>query len=209
MIMLHFLTIGAVLGLSAGLAPGPLLTLVISETLQHDIRAGVKVAVAPFITDLPIILFTFLVLSKISNSNIMLAFVSFCGSVFIMKMGVENIRRGGVAIVVGKSRPRSFGRGILANLLSPHPYLFWLSVGMPIMVKAMRVNLAATAVFLAGFYLLLVGSKVLLAVLVGKSKSFLSGNFYINTMRFLGAVLCVLAGVLFYDGVQLLLSRQL
>ena len=48
--MLHFLTLGTVLGLSAGLAPGPLLTLVISETLQHDIRAGIKVAVAPFIT---------------------------------------------------------------------------------------------------------------------------------------------------------------
>ncbi|MBT4876955.1 MAG: LysE family translocator, partial [Desulfobacula sp.] len=45
--MIHYLTIGMVLGLSAGLAPGPLLTLVISETLLHDIRAGIKVAMAP------------------------------------------------------------------------------------------------------------------------------------------------------------------
>lgn len=207
--MLHFFTIGAVLGLSAGLAPGPLLTLVISETLQHDIRAGIKVAVAPFITDLPIILVTVLVLSKISNSHIMLALVSFCGSIFIMKMGIKNIRRGGVTVVVGESRHQSFSRGIWANFLSPHPYLFWLSVGMPLMVKAMQVNLLTMAIFLISFYLMLVGSKVFLAVLVGKSKSFLGGKFYINTMRFLGVVLCVLAIALFYDGVKLLLQNQL
>ena len=47
--MINFLTIGTILGLSAGFAPGPLLALVISETLQHDIKSGVKVALAPII----------------------------------------------------------------------------------------------------------------------------------------------------------------
>jgi len=65
--MLNFLTIGTLLGLSAGLAPGPLLTLVISETLQHDIKSGVKVALAPFITDLPIIILT--VCGSLKNSS--------------------------------------------------------------------------------------------------------------------------------------------
>jgi hypothetical protein len=53
--MTHFLGIGIIFGLSAGLAPGPLLMLVISDTLRHGIKAGVKVALAPVITDLPII----------------------------------------------------------------------------------------------------------------------------------------------------------
>ena len=44
-----------VLGLAAGFAPGPLLVLVISETLQHSTRAGIKVAFAPVITDLAIV----------------------------------------------------------------------------------------------------------------------------------------------------------
>lgn len=47
--MLYFLTVGTVLGLSAGFAPGPLLALVISETLRHGIPAGVRVALAPII----------------------------------------------------------------------------------------------------------------------------------------------------------------
>ena len=63
--MIHYLTIGTVLGLSAGFAPGPLLTLVISETLQHDIKSGIKIALAPIITDLPIIILTLFILSKL------------------------------------------------------------------------------------------------------------------------------------------------
>jgi len=53
--MTNFLTIGIMLGTSAGFAPGPLLTLVISESLQHGVKSGAKVALAPIITDLPII----------------------------------------------------------------------------------------------------------------------------------------------------------
>ncbi len=65
--MIPILIIGTVLGLSAGFAPGPLLTLVISETLQSEIRSGVKVALAPIITDVPIIVLTLFILSKLSN----------------------------------------------------------------------------------------------------------------------------------------------
>jgi threonine/homoserine/homoserine lactone efflux protein len=53
--MLEYLTQGTLLGLAAGVAPGPLLVLVVTETIRHDTVAGVKVALAPMITDVPII----------------------------------------------------------------------------------------------------------------------------------------------------------
>lgn len=204
--MLHFLTLGLLLGLSAGFTPGPLLTLTVSETLKYDIKAGLKVAVSPFFTDLPIIFFAFLLLSKISDSHNILALISFCGASFIMKFGIDNLKSSGVVIDVEASPPHSLSKGIVTNLLSPHPYLFWLSVGMPIMVKAMRQSTLAVAVFLVSFYVCLVGSKVFLAIVVGKSKTFLSGRLYVLSIRFLGGVLCALAVVLFYDGVKLLFS---
>ncbi len=40
-------------------------------------------------------------------------------------------------------------------------------------------------------------------LLVGRSKSLLSGRVYLYTMRFLGLVLCALACVFFYDGLRL------
>ena len=170
--MLSFLTIGIILGLSAGFAPGPLLTLVISETLQHDIRSGVKVALAPIITDLPIIVFTLFILARLSNFHNLLGVISLIGGCFILFIGCENIRTKGVELRFEEKKPKSFTKGILANALNPHPYLFWFSVGAPTMTKAMSLNIFAPSAFICSFYVFLVGSKILLAIMVGKSKAF-------------------------------------
>jgi threonine/homoserine/homoserine lactone efflux protein len=193
-----------VLGLSAGLAPGPLLTLVFSETLQHGTKSGVKVALAPLITDLPIIVFTLLVLSKLSNFHNILGIVSLAGGLFILLMSYDSIRTKGVGPSIRAAESKSLTKGVLANILNPHPYLFWFSVGAPTMAKAINLHLAALLAFMVSFYVCLVGSKILLALAIGRSKSFLSGKVYIYTMRFLGLILGVLAVILFCDGLRLL-----
>lgn len=202
--MTYYMTIGILLGLSAGFAPGPLLTLVISETLQHNIKSGIKVALAPIITDLPIILFSLFILEQLSNSNTILGIISIVGAFFILYMAYESISSKGYKLNLQEQKSKSLTKGILANALSPHPYLFWLSVGGPIMTKAMTINIFALVLFIVGFYIFLIGSKILLAILVGKSKSFLSGDVYIYIMRFLGLALAVLAVTLFIDGLKLL-----
>ncbi|MCF6246088.1 MAG: LysE family transporter [Desulfobacula sp.] len=202
--MMHFFIIGMVLGLSAGLAPGPLLTLVVSETIQHDIRAGIKVALAPLVTDLPIVVLTVFILSRLSGFHTVLGSISIVGGVVVMGMGIGGIRTKGLEIQIEKSRPHSLLKGVLVNVLSPHPYLFWLSVGAPTMAKANKVHLFAAVLYVIGFYLFLIGSKIVMAVLVGKSKSILKGRVYIFIMKFLGVLLCFLALFLFKDGLGLL-----
>ena len=202
--MLSFLITGTILGLSAGFAPGPLLALVISETLQHDVKAGVKVALAPILTDLPIIIITLFILAKIARFHHILGVISIIGACFIIYLGIENLRTKGIQVAISTDAPRSLQKGILVNFLSPHPYLFWFSVGGPTTIKAMGLGLAPAAMFIISFYFLLVGAKIFLAVLVGKSRALLLGKKYIYTMRFLGLMLIILAGFLFRDGLQLL-----
>ena len=202
--MLSFLITGTILGLSAGFAPGPLLALVISETMEHGVRAGIKVALAPILTDLPIIIVTVFVLAKLSDFQSVLGIISIIGALFILYLGINNLRTKGIELDLDKSAPRSFQKGIIANALSPHPYLFWFSVGGPITIKAMDHNLLAAISFIGSFYVLLLGTKIVLAILVGKSRTFLMGNRYIFTMRLLGFILILLAGILFRDGLHLL-----
>ena len=199
------MTIGAFLGLSAGFAPGPLLALVITETLQHDIKSGLKVALAPMITDLPIIIVTLFFLSKLSNFHEILGIISLIGGCFILFLGYKSIFIKPLELNLQKVKPKSLSKGVITNALSPHPYLFWFTVGAPIMTKAINQNVLFPLVFIISFYMFLVGSKVVLAVSVGKSKSLFSGNAYKYIMRFLGLVLCMLALALFRDGFQLLL----
>jgi len=202
--MLSFIALGTVLGLSAGFAPGPLLTLVISETLQHDVKSGIKVALAPIITDLPIIAATLYLAKQLSSFDNILGIISLIGGSVILYMGYTALINRGVKLNLDQAPPKSLSKGMLVNVLSPHPYLFWLTVGATIISNAMEISITTVAVFLCSFYLLLVGSKIVMAILVGKSKTFLSGNGYIYIMRSLGVALSVFALIMFYDGLKLL-----
>jgi threonine/homoserine/homoserine lactone efflux protein len=133
-----------------------------------------------------------------------LGIISLTGGFVILFMGYESIRTKGVELNLTQTTPKSLTKGILVNALSPHPYLFWLSVGAPTTTRAMGQSVRSALAFICSFYMLLVGSKIILAILIGKSKSFLAGNVYIYTMRFLVLLLCVLAIILFGDGLKLL-----
>ena len=201
--MLSFLAIGVLLGLAAGVSPGPLLTLVVSEALENGVPSGIKVALAPLLTDVPIIAMTLFVFSRLSGMDNVLGVISLAGGCYVLYMSYRHFRID-QQNRQSDGRPRSLTRGVLANALSPHPYLFWLSVGAPMVTKALGTGLVAALLFVGGFYAFLVGTKVVLAVLAGKSRSFLSGGAYRFTMRSLGVALAVFAVLLFTDGMKLL-----
>lgn len=202
--MTHYLFLGIVLGLSAGLAPGPLLALVVSETLRHNVRAGIRVALSPLVTDAPIILLTLFFLSQLSEFKNVLGIISLIGGGFILYMGWESFRTREVVIEFTDIRPRSLLKGVLVNTLSPHPYLFWFSVGGSIMARALETGSLPLVAFLFGFYASLVGAKIATAVLAERARAFLQGRAYAWIMRILGITLFVLAVLLFRDGLSLL-----
>jgi threonine/homoserine/homoserine lactone efflux protein len=201
---LSSLAAGIVLGLSAGFAPGPLLTLVITQTLRHNMREGVKVAMAPLITDVPIILATLFLLVRLSDFDRLLGLISLVGAGYVLYLAYESIRTGPVTLEEPEDQPRSIRKGAIINALNPHPYLFWATVGAPFLLRTGQEGLTAPVLFLLGFYLFLVGSKVVLAILVGKSRAFLTRKAYLWTMRFLGCLLGAFAVLLLKEAFSLL-----
>ena len=65
-------TVGLLLGAPSGLAPGPMLVLIMSESLRHGKRAGAKVACMPLLTDTPIVLASGQMFTQITNKNMLL-----------------------------------------------------------------------------------------------------------------------------------------
>lgn len=193
-------TTGIVLGLSAGLSPGPLLTLVLSESLRGGIGAGIRIAVAPLMTDAPIIILCLTLLATAARATVFVGIVALLGGCFIVWMAIGNITFKGNPETPLAKRPASLGTGILANLLNPHPYLFWMTVGSPLILKAVGIGAAATGVFLFLFYSCLVGSKMVLAAVAGRYRAVLSSAAYVWTVRCLGIVLVGFAGLFFREG---------
>ncbi len=195
---------GAVLGLSAGWSPGPLLTLVITETLRTGITAGIRVAAAPLITDTPIILVALVLMPRLNASMEVMGVISLAGAVFIAWMAVESLAFKG-SPEEEKAGPRaSIWRGVLANALNPSPYLFWFTVGGAMVLRTADQNRAAAAAFILVFYIGLVGSKMVLALVVGRYGRFLQSRVYVWTLRLLGGVLLVFAGRFLWQAAGLL-----
>jgi threonine/homoserine/homoserine lactone efflux protein len=201
-IEISFFISGLVLGLSGGLTPGPLLTLVISESLRRGRSAGIKIAIAPLITDLPIILSAFFILSRISNISFLIGIIYLSGSIFLSYLGYENICFKGLNTQSKTKNPHSLIRGIITNFLNPSPYLFWFTLGIPIILKALNHNLMSVILFIFSMYLFLVGSKIILVLIICKYRFFLKSKIYLYSIRGLGIVLFLFAVIFLKEGLK-------
>ena len=204
-----YLITGIVLGLSAGISPGPLLTLVISQTLKFGKKEGIKIAVAPLITDFALILLTVFILTRLSNFHIILGVISLVGGIFLLYLAYENITIRGFDLNSKEIRINSLKNGVIANILNPHPYLFWFSIGGPIILKGYNTNPMLPVLFILGFYICLVGSKIAIALAVGKSRNFLRRNLYLYTIKVLGILLAVFAVIFVKDALMNLLGDKI
>ncbi len=203
--MLTYLIAAVSLGLSAGLAPGPLFATVIAQTVRHGLREGAKTACSPLLTDLPVIVAALWLLAGLAAYRQLLGLIAVAGGLFVAYLAWENFRARPPAGSADAPAANSLLKGAAVNLLSPHPYLFWLTVGGPLLVSAYNQHgPAAVALFLAAFYASLVGAMTLLALAVSKSRRALAGRGYIIVMRVLALGLLVLAFLLLREGWRLL-----
>jgi len=189
-----FLVSGIIFGLSSGLIPGPLLTLVISETLKHGIREGIKISIVPLLSDLPIVLVTILILTRLSDIRPALGIISILGTIFLIYLAIESLSFRG-SDIDAEAKPQSVKKGLITNLLNPSPYIFWLSIGAPTVVKAMDIGLLSAFLFIFSFYFSLVGSKIIVAFVTGRSRHFLKSRNFVYTIRALGLILLIFAAL--------------
>lgn len=197
---------GIIFGLVAGLSPGPIFTLVVAETLKFGKEEGFKVAISPLITDSTIILITLFLLSTFAGNNVVIGLISILGACYLAYIGLENFRAKTEkfkAVITGKG---AFKRAVITNLLNPHTYLFWISVGSPIILENLKTNVSGLAFFLAGFYTCLIGSMIFVTLIMDRSKSLIKSKYYSYALRILGVILIVFAIVFLTEGLKLIAS---
>ena len=195
---MNYLLLGLTLGLSAGITPGPLLTLVITASLRRGLAGGLLVALAPFVSDAPIIALSLLLLDRLPPWA--MTAVTVVGGLVVIALGVDALRAAHRAELpgqadAGEAAGNELWKGTLVNLLNPHPYIFWATVGGPTLLAGWQERPAYGAAFLGGFYVLLVGSEVVIAWLVARRSQALSPRGYRIVLTILGVAMVVL-GVL-------------
>jgi len=196
------LLFGIFTGLAAGLSPGPLITLVVSETLKNGKKEGIEVAISPLISESPIILFVLVLLSSVAENFIIIGAISLLGACFLIYLGLSNLR---TIVKVSKDdvgKGNALLRGITTNLLNPNTYMFWLTIGGPRILESIHVHFSATILFVLGFYMMLVGSKAVVAIVVDRSKTLVRSKYYAYIIRALGIVLILFALTFVRDALE-------
>ena len=196
------LLFGIIIGLAAGLSPGPLITLVVSETLKNGKKEGIEVAISPLISESPIVLFVLVILSSVAENFIIIGAISLLGACFLIYLGLSNLRANVKVSEDDLGKDNALLRGITTNLLNPNTYLFWLTIGGPRILESNKDNFSATILFILGFYMMLVGSKTAIAIVVDKSKSLVRSKYYAYFIRALGIVLIVFALTFVRDALE-------
>jgi len=195
---------GIVFGLAAGLSPGPLITLVVSETIKNGRKEGVEVAISPLISEPPIILLVLVLLSNSAGNSVVMAMISLVGACYLSYLGLSNLRAKVKESEDHLEKANSLLKGIATNFLNPNAYMFWLTIGGPRVLEGARVNISAALFFILGFYMMLVGSKITVAVVVGKSKAFVESRYYVHIIQALGIVLIVFALIYVREALELI-----
>ncbi len=193
-VMEYFVT-GFILGITAGISPGPLMAVLISETLKGNIKNGLVISIIPVITDIPLIVLLVVFFKQLQYSEIIIKVLSFSGFIVLLYYGIKDLFTEKVEIDLNVSKVSSFKKGLITNLLNPHPYIFWGLVGVPFMISGNTVQMV---LFVLSFFTGIVGSKILIAVLTERSKRFIQSRYYLYLIKLSGLVLIVFGLILFF-----------
>jgi threonine/homoserine/homoserine lactone efflux protein len=170
--MLGYIIQGVGYGFAAAVQPGPFQTYVISQTLFRGWRRALPIALAPLISDGPIIALMLLVLSQVPvwlqralyvASGLFLFYLAH--SAFVAWREFELVERW-----VDPPGRHSVLQAAMMNAISPGPYLFWGLVGAPILLDAWRQTPALALGFLLGFYVAIAASLAGIILLFGTAR---------------------------------------
>lgn len=189
-------------GLFAGISPGPLMALVLTATLERGFRAGALTAIAPLLTDVPVILLSLLVLGQVPGW--FLSAITIAGGLFVIYLGFRttaDARNPFDLDSLDRPASRDVWRGALVNLLGPHPWLFWFTIGTPIMIERWPVAPWESIAFPTIFLTLLVGCKLIVAWGTARGRHFVDSAWYPRLMMFLGVLLVAFGLWLIWRGV--------
>lgn len=168
-LMWLYLLQGIGYGLAAASQPGPFQTYLISQTLTRGWKRTLPAALAPLVSDGPIILICVLVLSQVPAWMQRILYIA--GGLFILYLAYgtydswKNFDSRLPYVETGTQQ--SILKAALMNALSPGPYIFWTLVTGPILLKGWRETPVNGIGFLIGFYVTLISSLAALILIFG------------------------------------------
>ena len=170
--MIAYFLLGATLAFAAAVQPGPLLVYLASRAVTDGWRRTLPAALAPLLSDGPIIVLVLTLLSRVPDR--LLVALRGGGGLFLLYLSFGAFKawrnyRATIGRDPGAPRRSLFGATVV-NLLNPGPYLGWSLVLGPLLLKGWRETPANGVALLVGFYATMVIGLAGIILLFAKAR---------------------------------------
>jgi threonine/homoserine/homoserine lactone efflux protein len=189
---LSYLLQGLAFGLLAGILPGPVMMFAIGQVIKKGAFEGIKVQLGATMLDVVKIILAFALFSVLPVSDTLLGIIAIMGSIFLLYMAYGNFTYQPQLEIPRGITSLPLTQGILGNILNAASYVFWFTVGGPLMIAAQKAGNNVTVIFFVlGFLLSITAIGIAVAFLASRIKYYLSSAYYIYAIKALGIVLVI------------------
>ena len=159
-------------GFAAGVQPGPLQTYIVSQTLLKGWKRVLPAAMAPLLSDGPIITICLIVLSQVPPWLQRSLYIA--GGLFVLYLayGAYQTWKNFDSNIpsTGSGNQKSILNAAFVNILNPSPYIFWTLVTGPILLTGWRKSPVYGVGFMMGFYVTLILSLITIILLFSTAR---------------------------------------
>ncbi|KPL80071.1 hypothetical protein ADN00_02025 [Ornatilinea apprima] len=172
--MLAFITQGLLLGIYAGATPGPFLAFLMAQSLRVGWRRTLPAAFAPLLSDSPAILLCIFILSQTPDWFISALRLVGGGVLLWMAYGTLSTARQNSLTEpsAANESSRSLIRATLMNLFNPNIYIFWSTIGAPIVLDGFKYSRIHGFSFIVAMYATLIPTLAVIIFLSGAANRF-------------------------------------
>lgn len=213
---LLLLSIGFGVGLSGAIAPGPLFTATIKDTLKYGPLTGPMMCIGHLFVEISIILGLALGVSYVINIPIVRALIGVVGGIGLLYLGYQMIKERKKFESISEESIKNIGAntrelkndllppiktGFVFTILNPAMFIWWFTIGNSLIMRGLTIGFMGVFMLFIGHWFADVSWYTFLSVSLSKGKKFISKKVYEVILLACGIFLLYLGITFLYESI--------
>ncbi len=213
---LLLLSIGFGVGLSGAIAPGPLFTATIKDTLKYGPLTGPMMCIGHLFVEISIILGLALGVSYVINIPIVRALIGVVGGIGLLYLGYQMIKERNKFESISEESIKNIGAntrelkndllppiktGFVFTILNPAMFIWWFTIGNSLIMRGLTIGFMGVFMLFIGHWFADVSWYTFLSVSLSKGKKFISKKVYEVILLACGIFLLYLGITFLYESI--------
>ena len=180
---LSIFIVSFVIALSGALAPGPLLTTVIAKSIRHGSKVGPTIIIGHAILEIIMVIIIVFGLSNFINKPYIIKIISVAGITILFIFGINMLKS--IKNISLKTEQKEEEKennlillGITMSIANPYWSIWWLTIGLGLVLGASKLGALAIGLFFIGHILADLIWYSIVSLTISKGKRFITDRAY-------------------------------